>query len=223
MLEDVTAAERREPRFDFVLVILTTSFLVSGIDRPWALTVSLGLTTLLTIVAFITTGVPHTRPAVVLFASITLGATLLIGLIRNDSTWRAVPMFMQVGVLTVIVLLFIRAALRRDVVDGQTIMAALSAYVLIGFVYAWLYLAVDVVDDSQFSMSSADGTEFFTFSYVVQTTLGFGNQVPTAAAGARIVATQAVLGQIFLATLVARLVALYGRRRDTPPADPDAS
>jgi hypothetical protein len=47
----------------------------------------------------------------------------------------------------------------------------------------------------------------------LQTTVGFGNQLPTESFSSRIVVTQAVLGQVFLATLVARLVTLYGNAR----------
>jgi hypothetical protein len=49
----------------------------------------------------------------------------------------------------------------------------------------------------------------------VQTTVGFGNQLPTQSFSSRIVVTQAVLGQVFLVTLVARLVSLYGDTRRT--------
>ena len=112
------------------------------------------------------------------------------------------------------------AALRRAIVDMQTILASICAYVLIGFVYAWGYLGVQVLDGNQFSMPASDTTAFFEFSFVVQTTLGFGNQLPVSAIAARLVVTQAVIGQMFLATLVARLVSLYGtnaRQRSTDP------
>jgi hypothetical protein len=134
-------------------------------------------------------------------------------MIREESSWRAVPMFIQAGVLAWLVVMLVRAALHSKVVDIQTILAAISAYMVIGLCYSWLYLGMDVVDGSQFSMPSSEPSQFFEFSYIVQTTVGFGNQLPTESFSSRIVVTQAVLGQVFLATLVARLVTLYGNAR----------
>jgi len=134
----------------------------------------------------------------------------MIASFRDDSQWRALPMFLQAGVLALLVWMAVRAALKRAVVDMQTILAAICAYVLIGFVYAWWYLGLEVLAGDQFSMPASDSTAYFEFSFVVQTTLGFGNQLPVSAIASRLVVTQAVVGQMFLATLVARLVSLYG-------------
>jgi len=70
-----------------------------------------------------------------------------------------------------------------------------------------------------------DQGEYLYFSFVVLTTLGFGNQLPTASFSARFTVIEAMTGQIFLATFVARLVSLYPRRSapPRPGADSDAA
>ena len=207
------AAPNRAPRpqrFGVLLGVLTAAFIISGVDRSWAQVLGVALTALLVIVGFRNSGYSTSRPLLVLLCTVVLSATLMIAAFHDESQWRALPMFLQAGVLALLVWMAVRAALRRAVVDMQTILAAICAYVLIGFVYAWAYLGIEVLDANQFSMSASDSTAFFEFSFVVQTTLGFGNQLPVSAIASRIVVTQAVIGQMFLATLVARLVSLYG-------------
>ncbi|MDG1785070.1 MAG: potassium channel family protein, partial [Ilumatobacter sp.] len=48
------------------------------------------------------------------------------------------------------------------------------------------------------------------YSFEVLTTLGFGDITPVNDFVQRLTALEAMAGQIFLATLVARLVAMYG-------------
>jgi hypothetical protein len=201
------------PRFGLVLVVILAAFIISGIDARWAQVVGLALTALLTIVTYREAYFPKRVSHVVIVGSITLIAAIAIGMIREVSSWRAVPMFIQAAVLAWLVVMLVRAALRSKVVDFQTILAAISAYMVIGLAYSWLYLGMEVVDAGQFSMPSTQPSQFFEFSYIVQTTVGFGNQLPTQSFSSRIVVTQAVLGQVFLVTLVARLVSLYGNAR----------
>jgi len=200
----------RPQRFGVLLTVLTTAFILSGIDRPWAQVLGVALTALLVIVGFRNSGYSSSRPLLVGLCTVSLCAALMVASFRDSSQWRALPMFLQAGVLALLVWMAVRAALRRAIVDMQTILAAICAYVLIGFVYSWFYLGVEVLDPNSFSMPSSDSTAFFEFSFVVQTTLGFGNQLPVSSIASRVVVTQAVIGQMFLATLVARLVSLYG-------------
>jgi Ion channel len=205
------------PRFGLVLVVILAAFIVSGIDARWAQAVGLALTALLTVVTYREAYFPKRVSHVVVVGSVALVAALAVGMIREASSWRAVPMFIQAAVLAWLVLMLVQGALRSKVVDIQTILAAISAYMVIGLAYSWLYLGMEVVDAGQFSMPSTQPSQFFEFSFIVQTTVGFGNQLPTQSFSSRIVVTQAVLGQVFLVTLVARLVSLYGNARRTTP------
>ena len=53
-------------------------------------------------------------------------------------------------------------------------------------------------------------------SYVTLTTVGFGDLTPYTNLARSVVVLEALIGQIFLVTLVARLVALYSRDHGTP-------
>ena len=53
-------------------------------------------------------------------------------------------------------------------------------------------------------------------SYVTLTTVGFGDLTPYTNLARSVVVLEALIGQIFLVTLVARLVALYSSEHSTP-------
>ena len=63
------------------------------------------------------------------------------------------------------------------------------------------------------------------FSFVTQATLGYGDIVPVNSAARSLATMQAIMGQIYLVTIVARLVSLLGMRRITTTTDaaPDSS
>ena len=48
------------------------------------------------------------------------------------------------------------------------------------------------------------------YSFVVLSTLGFGDVTPVEELAKRVTAFEAILGRIFLATVVARFVSMYG-------------
>jgi hypothetical protein len=69
-------------------------------------------------------------------------------------------------------------------------------------------------------------SEYLYFSFVTLTTLGFGDLSPAVGLPQALVALEALLGQVFLVTLVARLVTLWVRQSaddvmDEPIAPPD--
>jgi hypothetical protein len=206
-------------RFGRLLIIIILTFIVSGIGQDWATSLSAFLNLVLVVTAFRTTSLSVSVPRASALAAVAIVAVIISIVADNGSEFASVSAFAQCALLTVLVLAILRAVLRHEQVTIQTIVGAIAAYALIGMAFSWLYLGMDSVSDTQFSMSSTDATAFPEFSFVVLTTLGFGNQLPTSSFSARFTVMEAMTGQIFLATFVARLVSLYPRRvASTPPA-----
>jgi Ion channel len=99
-------------------------------------------------------------------------------------------------------------------VTSETILGALCAYVLIGLLFAFLYLAVNDFRSEPFFAQPGPHTqgEFLYFSFVVLTTLGLGDLSPSVGLPQALTVIEALLGSIFLVTLVARLVTLWVRQ-----------
>lgn len=205
-------------RFGRLLVIIMIAFVISGIQQDWATTVTTFVNFVLVVVAFRTTGVRTAMPVASAIALVAITAAVLSALADTGSNGAAVSSFAQFALLTFLVVALLRAVLAHEVVTVQTIVGAIAAYALIGLAFSWLYLGMSTVDSEQFSFGASVPSAFPEFSFVVLTTLGFGNQVPVEPFAARLTVIEAMIGQIFLATFVARLVSLYPRR--TAPPEP---
>lgn len=143
---------------------------------------------------------------------------ILVGSLSVDRLGGAIGATAQVIVLTVVTLVIVGDTFKHERVTNQTLLGAVSAYFLIGQVFAWVYLALPGYLDEQV-VAPAGGTGIPDYySYVVLTTLGFGDITPVGAFAQRVTVLEAVLGQMFLAILVGRLVALYSR--DDKASDP---
>ncbi len=106
--------------------------------------------------------------------------------------------------------------LRHRRVDHETVLGALASYVLVGLLFAFLFLAVAGFRTAPFFAQNGlhSQAEYLYFSFVTLTTLGFGDLTPAPGLPQALVAIEALFGQVFLVTLVARLVTLWGREAD---------
>ena len=99
-------------------------------------------------------------------------------------------------------------------VTRETVLGALCAYVLVGLLFAFLYLAVNEFRSEPFFAQPGHHvqSEYLYFSFVALTTLGFGDLSPAVGLPQALTVLEALLGTVFLVTLVARLVTLWVRQ-----------
>lgn len=107
----------------------------------------------------------------------------------------------------------------QKTVTGETLWAAINVYVLIGMLFAFIYSMVVILEPEAFSgnqlTQSQDLTQtFLYFSFVTMTTLGYGDITPKIQVAATLTYVQALIGQLYVAILIARLVSLYGMERE---------
>jgi hypothetical protein len=127
-----------------------------------------------------------------------------------------------IGTLLVVAtpLVILARIFRHPVINFETILGAIDAYLLVAIAYAAIYGALDVIDEPFFVQGPENGVKFLYFSFVVITTLGFGDLTPRTDIGRVIVSLEALLGQLFLVTIVAVLVANLGRAARSALSDP---
>jgi len=105
--------------------------------------------------------------------------------------------------------------LRHPEVQVSTILGAICAYMLIGMVFAFAYGMIGLIDPPFFAeRGPVDQFDYFYFSYASLTTVGFGDFVSRGDLGRSLSVLEAVTGQIFLVTLIARLVSQFRPQRD---------
>ncbi len=112
--------------------------------------------------------------------------------------------------------LILGQALREGPTTYHRIMGAVAAYLLIGMIWSLAYYLVTLWIPGAFSIhgSSAPGgreslqSQLFYFSFITLTTLGYGDIVAVHPIVRMLVILEGVVGQLFPAILIARLVSL---------------
>ena len=129
---------------------------------------------------------------------------------------------MITAVLVLTLVLVLSRVLRHRTVTIQTIAGALSAYLLIGMTFTSLYAVLAWVDPEPFFAGGTSEAvpDLQYFSFTTLTTLGYGDLTVSTGAARGFATLEALVGQIFLATLVASLVAAFRTQRHEPGARP---
>jgi len=102
------------------------------------------------------------------------------------------------------------------VVTANILSASLCLYLLFAVIWSQAFSLLELIEPGSFISQFETDQEFllgrsitpFYFSLVTMTTLGYGDIVPVTQAARMLSAVEALLGQLYMAVLVARLVAL---------------
>lgn len=113
-----------------------------------------------------------------------------------------------------------RVATHR-LVTVQTIMGVVAAYLQIAVAYAFVFHAVDQWERGTMFGKAVLTPSYTYFSLATITTTGYGDLAPSSQVARLFAVSEAVLGQVFLVTLVALLVSRFasghGRRDGSAP------
>jgi len=130
--------------------------------------------------------------------------------------------FLLVGLMLVITpVAILRRVLPKATVEVETLFAAVDVYVIIGLIFAVLFIAIAKLypHPPHVAFLAQPGyhppSNYVYLSFVTLTTVGFGDLTPLSNTARSVVVLEALIGQIFLVTLVARLVSLYSAEHRT--------
>ncbi len=98
-------------------------------------------------------------------------------------------------------------------IDGNKIIGSLSLYILLGLVWAVIYLLLLAFDPSAFSgIETVNWQQNFSrvvyYSFVTLTTLGYGDILPTNHLSEFFVYLEAIIGVFYMAIIVSSLISL---------------
>lgn len=212
MLRRSVATPGRD-RYSLLLGLLVVCYLLSAVRGDVAVAVArLLVFVAVLLLALHTSGAPR-RVFRLLGAVSGLGTVCAsaLALSRHGDASEGVLHLWTVLVLLVTVLVIVARVLSHPVVSVQTIFGAISAYLVVGMMFAALYAALAVLSGRQFFAQSASTSLplFQYFSFATLTTLGYGDFTPATAVGRSVAVLEALVGQVFLVTLVARLVSAF--------------
>lgn len=172
---------------------LMTFVLLSGVLAIGARRHTLAIGALLGVPAILGKWIQHFRPdcfhPAVFFAS----AALLVGFV---------------------VFHLLRFVARAPRVNGEVLAASVSAYLLIGLLWALAYTVVGAVDPAAFTVATALGGQMdpfnaLYFSFITLSTVGYGDITPVSDLPRMLAVIEANTGLFYIGILVSRLVSLY--------------
>lgn len=112
-----------------------------------------------------------------------------------------------------ILIIMISYLFKEKNVTVEVITTAISVYFLIGLTWAFVFSLLEIVHPGSFILSSQNQVknidQLIYYSFVTLTTIGYGDITALTSPAGSLSALEAMMGQIYLAVLVARLVGMY--------------
>lgn len=212
-IEEVSAGVPIRERYGLMLLLILGGYVLSGIGTSrFVLSLDSIIWVTLLLAALWSPGVPKRLRRVGLVATlVVLLTTISLGLVASEIAdgWRL--LLVGVAQLTAMLAILNRIA-RHELVTFQTVMGGVAAYALIAFVMAAVFHSLELLTGTNSLNGVGAAGDYIYFSFVTLTTLGYGDITPATEIAKRLAAVEAFVGQVFLITLVARLVSLWGRR-----------
>lgn len=212
--------------YAIVLLLIAVTYALSvQLTRPWGVSVVI-VVQIATVAAALHTSQARRALRLVAGAALVLAAVVACANLVDPTDEGLVPYVFLTGSLLYVLAPFsiVRHVALRPRIDAETMLGALAAYLLFGMAFAFAYRFLGAVQSSPFFGERGDGSvgDDLFFSFVTLTTTGYGNLVPADNPGQTLAVVEALLGQLFLVTAVAKVVSAWQpRRRDASATDAD--
>jgi len=225
ILRRKTGESRRYTTLLYSLIILFLTYPVVqhlGLSRFWSL---FFVAELLFAVYSISEGRKSLVIAAALVMPAILGELSFFILETRESHWFSV---ISVGVFLsyVIFMVYKTSVFAKGRITADRTAGAIAVYLLLGLLWALAYGVLSATDPQSFKGLEAFNLEkpgaqpdFIYFSFVTLTTLGYGDISPVSSVAKTLAWFEAVVGQLFLAVTIARLVSLEIAHKEHPPDD----
>jgi hypothetical protein len=219
-----TTQERRA-RFGLLLGAVAVAFAIEGIATPneWQeafISVLLGSTVVL---ALWSAEVPPLGLRIGVAVVIALVAFSFVEAINSNPTGGATRVTNALLVLLappVIIGGIVRILRAKQTVTLEAVFGVLSVYILLGMLFGFIFGSIDRLGGNPFFAGGQAATvaHCLYYSFTTLTTVGYGDLTARTNLGHTLSVAEALLGQIYLVTIVSLIVANLGRSR--PAAGP---
>jgi hypothetical protein len=207
-------------RFGYVLILIVVAvfFVMAAPEGDGPRFVSVSLQAAVLVAAVVASKMPRWVVQVSLVAAavgVTGSGLALFGTGQFGNSTAAVVALLYVLLTPPALALGVYKQFREE--GGVTIhsmFGVLCLYLLIGLIFAVAFGVIQDVGSSDFFTTKETGRDdFLYFSYATLTTVGYGDLVAATNLGRSLAITEALLGQIYLVTVVALIVSNLARPR----------
>lgn len=196
-----------------VLLILVTYVLSATLAESWATSLVVAVQIATVWVSF---RASRARRSVRRLADVALAAAALAAVVNlffhDQMQHGSVVSWVSCLLYLIAPVSIARNLVLRRVVDSETVLGAIAAYLMAGMFFAFLYHALGLSQTQPpFFGSQGRGTlsQDMFFSFTTLTTTGYGNLVPAGNPGQTFAVLEMLIGQLFLVTAVAKVVSAW--------------
>jgi ABC-type multidrug transport system fused ATPase/permease subunit len=220
-----TASARRE-RYGLLLLSIIAAFAVQGIanDGHYEQVI---VSALLATTLLLALWAANARPRVIWVAAVVGGAVLVASVAEaasgsvNGAAYRLSNLLLVTLAPPVIVIGIVRNIRTRSQVTIEAVFGVLCVYLLLGMFFAFVYGVIGRYEGSFFAQNvPASVAHCLYFSFITLTTVGYGDLTASSNLGHTLSAFEALIGQIYLVTIVSLFV---GNLRRNVPSRPPAA
>ncbi len=166
----------------------------------------------------------HSRRKVIISSSLAVPMIVLqvLNILLGWDGIAVVNHLLGLSFLSYTVIVILGFLFNSDRVTFNVICASLCVYLLLGVIWSIAYSLLEILAPGSFTFSLAEGDQsgmmrfggaesVFTlyYSLVTLSTLGYGDIVPASGPARMLAVVEAIIGQLYLVVLVARLVGLH--------------
>lgn len=155
---------------------------------------------------------------------IAIAASVVAGVSEPGTVPSLVGIFLSAILIVVSSGVIVRRIATRRYVSISTVLGALCVYLFLAVLFSFVYRMISILgSEPLFAQTDEPASiDFIYFSLVSLTTLGFGDLTPLGSVGKMTAVLEAVLGQLYLVTVVAVFVGNLSRRQKEVLAVDDA-
>jgi hypothetical protein len=212
---------RWEHRYGLVLLLILCSlvFQLAASDQGWARLVTIALQGATLVLALYAS---EARPLIARLATVVVAlavlgsAAALIGFGELGSTAGRIVAVLLVALAPVAIVRGVVTGVRTEgAVTMHTMFGVLCIYLLLGMLFAYAYGLVGDAQSEAFFASGIDPdiSDYLYFSFATMTTVGYGDLAAATDLGRSVAIAEALIGQIYLVTVVAVIVGGLSRSR----------
>ena len=142
---------------------------------------------------------------------------ILINILFFDNNQSVSQYFLKILIVSITIVELFREILKTKIIDSHIISSAISIYVLVGIFWYLLFMFLLMIDPDSFYIRNFNpemvSIDMIYFSFTTLTTLGYGDITPVSYTAKMWSITEAMMGVMFLAVMISRVVSLFGSKK----------
>lgn len=161
----------------------------------------------------------RSRATSIFLGGLVVAFLCLSTLFRHDSL-MAINLVAQMAFLTYVIFVVVPIVFRAPLVDGNILCGAASLYLMIGVLIGFIYSLIELLNPGSFIIVEPAGQPtpipgkvhagwLIYFSLTTLTTVSMGDMLPSTDIARSMVVLEAIIGQILIVLMMARLVGLH--------------